>query len=92
VTKKEIANWLLNPGNPGDLSLGEAEERLKQFGLEKIYNEVELPLIEVLAEMKKTGVKLDRKKIRGPRLHTFFCRKNQKYSIGLHANNLKGVS
>ena len=44
--------------------MGEAEERLKQFGLEKIYNEIELPLTEVLDKMKETGVKLDQKKIK----------------------------
>jgi len=35
------------------------EEKVKAEGLWKIYEEIELPLIEVLTEMKKQGVNLD---------------------------------
>ncbi|MBI3592466.1 MAG: DNA polymerase I, partial [Nitrospirae bacterium] len=40
-------------------------ERLKNKGLEKLYFEVEMPLIYVLADMEEAGIKIDRKKIEG---------------------------
>ena len=64
MTKKEISNWLLNPDNPGDLPLAEAEQKIKEFGLEKVYRKIELPLIEVLDEIKQTGIKLNKKRLR----------------------------
>jgi DNA polymerase I len=36
---------------------------LKENGLEKLMNEVEMPLVEVLAEMERTGVKLDSERL-----------------------------
>lgn len=37
----------------------ELAKRINELGMEKLLNEVELPLIEVLADMEKTGVRLD---------------------------------
>ncbi len=34
-------------------------EQIERFGLERVFNEVEMPLIEVLAAMEREGVKLD---------------------------------
>ncbi len=34
-------------------------ERLGEFGVERVLNEVEMPLIEVLAEMERIGLRLD---------------------------------
>jgi DNA polymerase-1 len=34
-------------------------ERLGRAGLEKLFHEVEMPLVEVLAEMETTGIKID---------------------------------
>lgn len=36
-------------------------ERLKADGLEKLYFEIEMPLINVLADMQQTGIKIDSK-------------------------------
>jgi DNA polymerase I len=36
---------------------------MKDAGLEKLMNEVEMPLVEVLAEMERVGVKLDAKRL-----------------------------
>ena len=38
-------------------------ERLAELGLERLLNEVEMPLIEVLAAMEREGVKLDAKRL-----------------------------
>lgn len=38
-----------------------AEEKLKADGMEKLYEEVEMPLINVLAEMEKEGFRVDSK-------------------------------
>jgi DNA polymerase-1 len=38
-------------------------ERLAELGLERLLNEVEMPLIEVLAAMERSGVKLDAKRL-----------------------------
>jgi DNA polymerase-1 len=35
------------------------EPKLREAGLEKLFHEVEMPLVEVLADMEYTGVKLD---------------------------------
>jgi len=35
--------------------------KLKEEGLEKIFNDIEMPLVEVLAGMEKNGIKLDTK-------------------------------
>ena len=35
--------------------------RLDQLGLRKLYEEIELPLVPVLADMERTGIKIDRK-------------------------------
>lgn len=44
-----------------DALYGELSERLGEMGLDKLYYEVELPLCQVLAEMERTGVLVDRK-------------------------------
>jgi DNA polymerase I len=38
-------------------------ESMKELDLERLMNEVEMPLIEVLAEMERVGVKLDKKRL-----------------------------
>ena len=38
-------------------------ESMKEQGLEKLMDEVEMPLVEVLAEMERVGVKLDAKRL-----------------------------
>jgi DNA polymerase I len=38
-------------------------ERLAEFGLERLLNEVEMPLIEVLAAMERAGIKVDAKRL-----------------------------
>ncbi len=37
--------------------------RLKEFGVERVMNEVEMPLIEVLAEMERIGLRLDTERL-----------------------------
>ncbi len=54
-TQKDIINWLLNPDDPK-----ETERKLSDFGLEKIFNEIELPLMNVLRDMNERGIALDR--------------------------------
>ncbi len=59
--KIELAQWLLDPDKeqtlPHDLAL--LEPRLRELGLYKIYEEIELPLVEILDEMHKIGIKVD---------------------------------
>ena len=38
-------------------------ERVKEFGVEQLLNEVEMPLIEVLAEMERIGLRLDTERL-----------------------------
>ncbi len=38
-------------------------ERLGEFGVERLLNEVEMPLIEVLAEMERIGLRLDTERL-----------------------------
>jgi DNA polymerase I len=38
-------------------------EQIERFGLERVLDEVEMPLIEVLAAMERAGVKLDTKRL-----------------------------
>ncbi len=38
-------------------------DRLGEFGVERLLNEVEMPLIEVLAEMERIGLKLDTERL-----------------------------
>jgi len=42
----------------------ELEKRLKDHGLEKIFLEIEMPLVSVLADMEKVGIKLNVKKLK----------------------------
>jgi DNA polymerase-1 len=42
---------------------GRQRDQLKQFGLERLTAEVEMPLIEVLAAMERIGVKLDTERL-----------------------------
>ena len=60
MTKREIANWLINPGNP-QIVVKDADKKLKEYGLEKIYREIELPLVSILEDMKKIGIAVDKK-------------------------------
>ena len=46
----------------GELA-GRQRARLKEFGVERLLNEVEMPLIEVLAEMERVGLGLDTTKL-----------------------------
>lgn len=36
------------------------DPRIDQLGLRKLYQEIELPLVQVLADMERTGIKIDR--------------------------------
>ena len=40
------------------------EPKLRELGLDKLYAEVELPLVEVLAAMERTGIYVDRAQLR----------------------------
>jgi DNA polymerase I len=42
---------------------GRQRDQLKQFGLERLMAEIEMPLIEVLAAMERVGVKLDTQRL-----------------------------
>jgi DNA polymerase-1 len=58
-TKKiEIAKWLLDPEGFRKLpnNLSSLEKEIKTAGLEKIYREIELPLVPILEQMHKTGI------------------------------------
>ncbi len=70
--KIEIARWLIDPDHPShEATDGEArqqispndlallEKRLKEAGLFKVYEEIELPLVEILEEMHKIGIKVN---------------------------------
>lgn len=61
LKKIEIAQWLLDPDKqrivPDDLK--ELDSELKNRGLEKIYREIELPLVPILEEMQAVGIKVD---------------------------------
>ena len=46
----------------GELA-GRQRARLREFGVERLLNEVEMPLIEVLAEMERVGLGLDTAKL-----------------------------
>lgn len=35
------------------------QDKLREYGLEAVFNEIELPLISVLADMEMTGIKID---------------------------------
>jgi DNA polymerase-1 len=37
--------------------------RIEEFGVERVLNEIEMPLIEVLAEMERVGLRLDTEKL-----------------------------
>ncbi|MDP1719337.1 MAG: DNA polymerase [bacterium] len=65
--KIELAQWLLDPDNPPsrEAMAGEADElaaleqRLQRANLSKVYQEIELPLVDVLEEMHQVGIKVD---------------------------------
>ena len=42
---------------------GEIRERLRQLRLERLLEEVEMPLIEVLATMERAGIRVDTKRL-----------------------------
>jgi DNA polymerase I len=42
---------------------GRQRDRIRELGLERLLTDVEMPLIEVLATMERTGVRVDAKKI-----------------------------
>ncbi|TSC81639.1 MAG: DNA polymerase I [Parcubacteria group bacterium Gr01-1014_19] len=65
--KIELARWLLDPDSsflqegsedPAEVLAG-LEQRLERAGLNKIFREIELPLVEVLEEMHRVGIKID---------------------------------
>lgn len=45
--------------------------KLDEFGLTKLFDEVEMPLVPILAQMESTGIKVDTKALRG--LSDFFA-------------------
>src|SRR3989344_3621787 len=64
--KIEIASWLLNPDRTKypERKLFELEAEIKKSGLEKVYREIELPLVSVLREMEELGIKIDRRHLK----------------------------
>jgi DNA polymerase I len=67
MTKQEalIAAYLLDPGKReykigGSSSWAKLAKRVKAKKLDKIFHEIEIPLIKVLAKMEARGVKLDK--------------------------------
>lgn len=59
-----IGFWMLNPDvkeYPKDKGQDFIEKKLKEYKLEKLFYEVEMPLIKVLADMELAGIKLDLK-------------------------------
>ena len=50
-------------GSPGLGACGAAAQVDEEAGIERLMDEVEMPLIEVLAHMEQTGVLLDRKRL-----------------------------
>jgi len=61
--KNNIANWLLNPDNPIDSGEG-LVSKLKKEGLENIFNEIELPLVDVLRSMEELGIKINKNEVK----------------------------
>ena len=61
--KNKIANWLLNPDNPIDNKEG-LPSKLKKEGLENIFNEIELPLVDVLRSMEELGIKINKNEVK----------------------------
>ncbi|MBI2406484.1 MAG: hypothetical protein HYW56_00910 [Candidatus Harrisonbacteria bacterium] len=63
VTEKkiEIARWLLDPDGTQSLpdDLAALEEKLRHYSLWNIYTDIELPLVQILDEMKATGIAVD---------------------------------
>ncbi|MEK7654061.1 MAG: DNA polymerase [Patescibacteria group bacterium] len=65
--KIELARWLLDPDSPlsqeGSEDLAEVlaalERRLEKAGLNKVFREIELPLVSILEEMNQVGVRVD---------------------------------
>lgn len=65
----DIANYLINPVvsvKPGEIDVltvwkefGDAEKRLNELGMWKLYTEMEMPLVFVLASMEMAGVKMN---------------------------------
>lgn len=59
--KIELARWLLDPDKrqspPSDWK--SLEKKLKENGLEKVFEEIELPLVEILETMQEIGIKVD---------------------------------
>lgn len=61
-SKIEIMQWLLSPDKTqaaGPDDLGSLKSKISELGLEKIYTEIELPLIDILEEMHQIGIKVD---------------------------------
>lgn len=64
MTKSEIqiAQWLIDPDKrqklPSDIDF--LKNKLEEYGLKKIFYEIELPLEEILKDMNKVGIKTDR--------------------------------
>src|SRR3989344_9185952 len=61
--KIQIAKWLIDPDKRQILSedLKLLETRLNELGLNKIYKEIELPLVKILEEMRNAGIEVDLK-------------------------------
>jgi len=60
--KRKIAAWLLDPDHPQrykEAAFDFLEDELKKQGLDKIFNEIELPLVEILDDMQHLGIKVD---------------------------------
>ena len=51
-------SWLLD---------AKLDPRLREIGAEKLYRELEVPLLPVLARMERHGIKIDRPRLAEPR-------------------------
>ncbi len=63
------------------------EPRLRELGLDRLYAEIELPLVEVLADMERTGIYVNREGLRrqaAAAQHTIAALESDIYSLAGH--------
>lgn len=67
---ENLAKKFLNKELSGEMEIAGLltpvlDKKIKEYGLEKIFQEIEMPLIPVLADMENAGVKIDKKVLEG---------------------------